>query len=255
MIKQLGQFLLPKRFHSIGAGIYWFGLRYQCSICGWRLRNLRPVACEPDFNDMCSRCGSLGRHRFIWLYLNNHTNLFREPVKVLHFAAEPCFSERFKNCKNISYTTADVAEGYMEVLNLMDIHKADATYDVVLCIHVLEHVEDDARAMSEIFRVMKPGGWAILNPHMDLSLERTLEDPTVTSPEERRRLFNQEDHYRVYGRDLRDRLAKVGFNVEIIPYMNEIPVSLQKRYSLRTPGIIVLCKKPELPRDTRVVVQ
>jgi len=90
---------------------------------------------------------------------------------------------------------------------------------------------------------------------MDLSLERTLEDPTVTSPEERRRLFNQEDHYRVYGRDLKDRLAKVGFDVEIVPYMEEIPVSLQKRYSLRTPGIIVLCKKPELPRDTRAVVR
>lgn len=243
MLKQLGQFLLPKRFQPIGAGIYWFGLRYQCSICGWRLRDFRPVACDPDSKDMCVVCGALARHRFIWLYLKNKTNLYSTPLNVLHFAAEHCFSKRLSRLANINYTTADVAEGYMEVLNLMDIQKPDATYDVVLCIHVLEHVEDDARAMSEIFRIMKPGGWAILNPHMDLSLEKTLEDPTVTSPEERRRLFNQEDHYRVYGRDLKVRLAKAGFEVHIVPYMDELPIELQKKYSLLTPGVIVLCKK------------
>ena len=178
------------------------------------------------------------------LYLRDRTDLFTKQMKVLHFAAERCFSERLGRLKNLNYVTADLEAGRDEVLNLMDIHKPDATYDVVLCIHVLEHVEDDALAMRELFRVMKPGGWAILNPCMDLSMEKTLEDPSVTSPEDRRRLFHQEDHYRVYGRDVKDRLEKAGFVVEMIPYMNELPIRLQERYSLTTPGTIVFCKKP-----------
>jgi SAM-dependent methyltransferase len=243
MIKQAAQFLLPKRFHSIGGGIYWFGLRYQCSVCGWRLRDFRAFSVDPSFREMCFRCGSLARHRFIWLFLKNKTDLFTKHLKVLHFAAEQCFRERLETLQNLNYLTADIQSGRQEVLDLMDIRKPDATYDVVLCIHVLEHVEDDAKAMRELYRVMKPGGWAILNPCMDLSMEKTLEDPTVTSPEERRRLFHQEDHYRVYGRDLKDRLEKAGFVVDMIPYMDELPIRIQKLYSLTTPGTIIFCQK------------
>ena len=125
--------------------------------------------------------------------------------------------------------------------------KPDATYDAVLCVHVLEHVPDDAKALREIFRILKPGGWAILNPHMDLSLEKTFEDPSVTSPAERLRLFHQEDHYRVYGRDITKRMAEAGFDAEMINYMDEIPVKLQEKYFLKTNGVIILGRKPLKP--------
>jgi SAM-dependent methyltransferase len=247
MIKQIGQFLLPKRLHSIGGAIYWFGFKYQCSVCGWRLREFRPCG-NPDFKEMCIRCGALARHRFIWLYLKNRTNLFTAKLSVLHFAPEACFSERLGRLRGLDYVTADVAGGYTpgnEVLDLMAIDKPNGIYDAVLCIHVLEHVADDAKAMRELFRIIKPGGWAIVNPHMDLSMEKTFEDATVTSPEERRRLFNQEDHYRVYGRDVKNRLEKAGFEVEMVPYMDAIPNERAKRYKLVTPGVIVLCRRPE----------
>jgi SAM-dependent methyltransferase len=247
LIKRVAQFLLPKRFHNIAGGIYWFGLRHQCSVCGWHFRDFRPLAVNPNFSEMCIRCGSVARHRFIWLYLKSETNLFADPLKVLHFAAEGCFRRHLSRLPNLDYTTADVAGGYtpgMEILDLQNIRKPDCTYDVVLCIHVLEHVEDDAKAMREIYRILKPGGWAILNPHMDLSLEKTREDPTVTSPEERKRQFNQEDHYRVYGRDLKERLGKAGFDLELVPYMDKIPPHQREKYSLKTTGVIVFCQKP-----------
>ncbi len=94
---------------------------------------------------------------------------------------------------------------------------------------------------------MKPGGWAILNPHLDLSLEKTFEDPSVTAPADRLRLFHQEDHYRVYGRDITKRIAEAGFDAEMIHYMDEIPVELQEKYFLKTTGVIVLGRKPLKP--------
>jgi SAM-dependent methyltransferase len=145
---------------------------------------------------------------------------------------------------NLDYTTADIEAGRMEVLDLTNIDRPDASYDVVLCIHVLEHVPDDGKALREILRILKPGGWAILNPHMDLSLENTREDPSATSPEERRRLFNQEAHYRVYGRDIGQRFGGQGLDVEIVQYMETVPIRLQKKYALDTPGVVILCRKP-----------
>jgi SAM-dependent methyltransferase len=242
-----GQRLLPKSWRPVGAGIYWWGLRNYCPVCGWHTRSFRPLKVNPTFKERCTRCGALSRHRFLWLYLMNRTNLFRDRLKVLHFAPEPCFSVHFSKFSNLDYTTADVDGGYtpgMEKLDLMSIEKPANSYDVVLAIHVLEHVEDDAKAIREVYRVLKPGGWAILNPHMDLSMEKTFEDPTVTSPEERERLFHQDDHYRVYGRDLRDRFEAGGFNVKVENYMESLDQRTIEKSFLDTPGAVFFCKKP-----------
>jgi SAM-dependent methyltransferase len=224
MLKRIVKTVLPRRFHQFASGVYWLGIKYRCSVCGWRLRAFRETAAHPGYKEMCYRCGALARHRFLWLYMKNETNLFSAPLRVLHFAAEACLSERLSAMPHLDYTTADIEPGRMEVLDLMNINKPEASYDVVLCIHVLEHVSDDNKALREILRVLKPGGWAILNPHMDLSLEKTREDPSVTSPEERRRLFNHEDHYRVYGRDIGKRFGDAGLDVEVVPYMEKVPL-------------------------------
>ena len=98
--------------------------------------------------------------------------------------------------------------------------------------------------MREVLRVLKPGGWAILNPHLDLSRESTFEDSSVTSPEDRRRCFNQEDHFRVYGRDFPQRLERAGFEVHADRYLDEVPTLMIEKCFLHTPGTIFLCKKP-----------
>jgi SAM-dependent methyltransferase len=247
IIRTYGQKLLPKSWRPFFAGVYWWGRSYHCPVCGWHTRSFRAIPVDPLFKERCTRCDSFARHRFLWLYLKNRSNLFADRLKVLYFAAETCFSKRLSKLPHLEYTTADVGGGYtpgMETLDLMAIDKPDHSYDVVIAIHVLEHVEDDARALREVFRILRPGGWAILNPHMDLSLERTFEDPTVTSPEERERLFHQADHYRVYGRDIKERFEAAGFKVDADSYMDSLDRQTIEKCFLETPGVVFCCKKP-----------
>jgi SAM-dependent methyltransferase len=87
----------------------------------------------------------------------------------------------------------------------------DESFDVIYCSHVLEHVQDDGKAMAELHRVLKDDGWAILL--VPIMAEATFEDPTIVDPAERARIFGQEDHVRIYGPDYVDRLRGAGFSV------------------------------------------
>ena len=111
--------------------------------------------------------------------------------------------------------TCDLVPGRGDLaIDITRIDLPDSSFERVLCSHVLEHVPDDRQALAELHRVLAPGGIAIVNVPMDLRLERTDEDPTVTDPEERRWRYWQEDHVRLYGRDFRLRLEEAGFEVE-----------------------------------------
>ena len=152
---------------------------------------------------------SLERHRLMWLYLKNETGFFNDSLKVLHMAPEQCFLSIFKNLENLDYTTADLYSPIVDVrADILKLPFEDDSFDVVFCNHVLEHVEDDARAMSELYRVMKPGGFGIFQVPQEMERENTFEDPQITSPEERAKQFGQYDHVRIYGRDYFDRLNK-----------------------------------------------
>ena len=146
-LKTLMQSVLPKRFHDFASAIYWYGRKYFCPICRWHTQAFRAMAIEPDFPEMCRRCGSLARHRLLWLYLKaKKPEFFTAKYKVLHFLPESCFQRRFMRMSNLDYTSADVQGGYspgMEVMDLTAIEKPDNLYDVVICIHVLEHISDD----------------------------------------------------------------------------------------------------------------
>ena len=120
---------------------------------------------------------------------------------------------------------------------------ADATFDVVLCNHVLEHVMDDGQAMHEVFRVLRPGGWAILQVPIDLQRARTFEDARSVSPEDRERWFLQKGHVRIYGRDYTDRLEAAGFDVRVEFYAKDLPRDLRERYGLRRKRPVYLCTK------------
>src|SRR5690606_37351978 len=116
--------------------------------------------------------------RLMWLYLKEKTNFFTDRLKVLHIAPEHCFIDRFEKMKNLDYITADIESPLAKVkMDIHDIPFEENTFDVVFCNHVMEHVDSDLRAMQEIYRVMKPGGWAIIQSPIDLSLEKTFEDP------------------------------------------------------------------------------
>ena len=128
--------------------------------------------------------------------------LFLKPYRFLHFAPEYAIRNQVQLYSNIEYITTDIA---MEDVNLhmdiMDLLFRDSSFDVIMCSHVLEHVDNDLVAMRELHRILKPSGWALLQVPLDPNLETTKEDPSITSPVQRKQLFGQEDHVRLYGRD------------------------------------------------------
>lgn len=193
---------------------FYRGNRVACPCCGGRFRAFVSGGVRRRSSASCPRCGSLERHRVLWLLLEFFTDLYDEPHRMLHIAPEPQLAARLAAQANITYTSADLASPHaMEHFDITDIPYPDATFSVIVCCHVLEHVPDDARAMRELRRVLKPGGWAVLDTPVHHDRATTDEDPSVTDPAERKRRFGQPDHVRIYGRDFSDRLVAAGFLV------------------------------------------
>lgn len=187
---------------------------------------------------------SLERHRLLWLYLKEETDFLTKKRKVLHIAPEQCFYGRFKKLKNLNYTTADLFSPLADIkLDVQDIPLPDEIFDTVFCNHVLEHVDDDKKAMREIHRILKPGGMAIMQVPLNPNMENTIEDPSITDPEERHRLFGQYDHVRMYGLDYPERLKEAGFKVEVIDYSKKISEEMFEKYALPKREILYVCHK------------
>lgn len=187
---------------------------------------------------------SLERHRLLWLYLNNSTNLLKSKIRVLHIAPEQIFYRKFK--KNIywDYTTFDLKSPIADIKgNITNMIFNDATFDLIICNHVLEHIVDDRAAMREIYRVLKKDGIGILQVPIDKSLEETYEDNTIVSKKQRDKHFGQYDHVRVYGLDYKDRLENTGFIVNLLNYTNQIEDNLISKYGLIKGELIPIVKK------------
>jgi SAM-dependent methyltransferase len=202
----------------------------------------------------CPGCGSLERHRVLWLFLERETDLFVGPGALLHLAPEYAFLRRLSERSELDYVTGDFDSPLAaHRLDVMDLPFAAESFDFLLCNHVLEHVSDDRLALAEINRVLKPGGWAILMCPVDQRLVETLEDPTVVTPEERHRVFGQSDHVRLYGRDYPERLAAAGFEVRADPYLDRFDEDTITRLGLRREEdeafgeeAVFLCTKPDM---------
>ena len=187
---------------------------------------------------------SLERHRQMWLYLQNETDFFTKNYKVLHIAPEQEFLRKFKKMKNLDYTSADLFSPIVDVkADILDLPFEDESFDVIFCNHVLEHIEDDRKAMSELYRVMKKGGWGILQVPMKNSLEKTYEDFTITDPKERQKHFGQYDHVRWYGMDYFDRLKSVGFEAEANFYSQKFSDADIKKFGLNRNEILPIVRK------------
>ncbi|MDA8768707.1 class I SAM-dependent methyltransferase [Winogradskyella sp.] len=187
---------------------------------------------------------SLERHRLLWLYLQNETDFFSANKKVLHFAPEQCFVKRFGELDNLDYTTTDLLSPIADVkADICDLPFEDNSYDIILCNHVLEHIPDDTKAMKELYRVLKPGGYGIFQIPQDLNLETTFEDDSITDKVERAKIFGQYDHVRVYGRDYFNKLRSVGFKVKEVDYTASLSKNEIEKYCLASGEIIPLVYK------------
>lgn len=223
---------------------FYQGNNVQCPVCLHTFSKFIPYGRIPRNNALCPECLALERHRLMWLFLKEKTNFFTDNLQLLHIAPELCFINRFKSLKNIDYVSADLESPLAMVK--MDIHEIpfeDNKFDVVFCNHVMEHVENDIKALKEIYRVLKQGGWAIIQSPIDLNLDKTIEGNHLKTAREREKVFGQDDHVRMYGQDYKQRLESGGFEVEEINFIEELEEELVKKYALPRDEKIYFCKK------------
>ena len=221
------------------------GNKYTDPIDGKSFKAFLPYGYGNQRNNVLSPSTlSLERHRLLWLYLKNETDFFTKNLKVLHFAPEQAFYKRFRNLKNLDYTTTDLNSPLANVkADICNLPFEDNSFDVILCNHVMEHIPDDTKAMQELFRILKPSGWGIFQIPQDLSRENTFEDNSITDKKERAKIFGQYDHVRIYGRDYFNKLRRVGFEVEEVDYTNNLSADDIDHYCLAKGEIIPVVRK------------
>ena len=225
--------------------IYLKGSRYTDPIDGSGFRKFLPYGYENQRENVLSPSTlSLERHRLLWLYLKNETEFFSKKLKVLHFAPEQAFYKRFRNLSNLDYTTTDLNSPLADVkADICDLPFKNGSFDFILCNHVLEHIPDDEKAMQELYRILKPGGTAILQIPQELDRAETFQDNSITDPKERAKIFGQYDHVRVYGRDYFDKLRAIGFKVDEADYTSQLSQADIEKYRLAKGEIIPVCHK------------
>tara|TARA_R110002049_G_scaffold205202_3_gene375719 strand:- start:420 stop:1184 length:765 start_codon:yes stop_codon:yes gene_type:complete len=225
--------------------LYLKGENYTDPIDNKSFRSFLPYGYEKQRDNVLSPSTlSLERHRLLWLYLQKETDFFSAPHKVLHFAPEQAFYKRFRKMKNLDYTTTDLESPLADVkADICNLPFNDNTYDIIFCNHVLEHIPDDTKAMQELYRVLKPGGWGIFQIPQDLKRKTTFEDNTITDRKERARIFGQYDHVRIYGQDYFNKLRTIGFGVEEVDYTNSLSKEDVTRYCLAKGELIPVVTK------------
>lgn len=236
MIAHQLQQLVPKKLHPVLGNLYhwcrghWHdiisrGDTVHCPVCLSSYRQFLPhghpypilarmqvVGGGYRKNAECPRCGSLERERLLYLFLAQK-KLVSPGMKLLHIAPEQSL-QKLLGKTGIDYYSADLNSPLARLtMDITQIDFPDQYFNAIICNHVLEHVPDDLLAMRELYRVLQPGGWAILQVPYSPILEQTIEDPSVASPRDRIRVFGQRDHVRMYGLDYASRLAQAGFTL------------------------------------------
>ncbi len=215
----------------------------ECPICGEKFDRFLPFGANPRPNALCPSCHALERHRLLWLFLKAKTDIFSANLKFLDIAPSNLLSDRIQELPNIQYLSIDkYSPRVMRNMDLTALELPDNSFDCILCYHVLEHIPEDLKAMRELFRVLKPGAWAIIQ--VPLRKGPTLEGAHISDPSERKRLFGQEDHIRYYGDDYRQRLESQGFHVSVDSFAKGYSMTDAIRYGICPGEDIYYCTKP-----------
>jgi SAM-dependent methyltransferase len=215
------------------------GNRVQCPICGHRFDTFKDAPNRP--NAVCWRCGAQERHRAQWLLFRQRPELLRTPTSLLHFAPEWSLHAHLAAIPGLRYVTADLHDPDADLaLDIRALALPDASFDAVICSHVLEHVDDDVAAMYELRRITRR--WCLVMVPLDLRREHTYEDPSITSPAAREHAFWQHDHVRLYARDIEQRLRKASFQVQCIEPEREFGAATMARCRLEPSDYLWLCR-------------
>ena len=240
---------LIKASYIVRPVISWYlrGDKFTDPIDGRSFRKFLPYGYgKQRENALSPSTLSLERHRLMWLFLRDNTTFFTatKKLKVLHIAPEQCFLDIFRKQQNLNYITSDLESPIADVkADICDLPFKENEFDIVFCNHVLEHISNDTKAMQELYRVLKPGGFGIFQIPQDLSKAITFEDDTITDRKERAKLFGQYDHVRVYGRDYFDKLRSIGFKVDEVDYTKKITLEKIEEFCLMQNEILPVCYK------------
>jgi SAM-dependent methyltransferase len=220
------------------------GHRVRCPLCGHGFDRFKDDWNRPDA--LCWRCGAHERHRAQWLLLTEPPSLLADTSRLLHFAPEYCVRRGLTEMAarhGFEYVTADLDPTSVDLrLDLTQIDLPDASFDAVICSHVLEHVGDDGAAMRELRRITRRGGWCLVMVPLDLSRQRTYEDPAILSKEARLHAFWQPDHVRLYAPDIEQRLRHAGFDVSVIRPADHFDAYTVARARLLASDWLFLCR-------------
>ncbi len=213
-----------------------------CPICQMYTDRFRPFGAKKRPDAKCPNCGSLERHRLAWCYFQDKTNLLDgKPKSLLHIAPLRLLGKLMAAIPNLDYLSADIDSPLAMVkIDLTDIQYPEYSFDVIMCCHALQQIEEDHKAMAEMFRVLKPNGWASVQ--VPIFGTTTFEDPSVTTPEDRLKVFGQEDHVRKYGLDIKGRLEEAGFKVKHERYARELDKEKCAHYGIRDQDIFFCTK-------------
>ena len=190
---------------------FYRGNRFQCNVCN---KNLRKFILLKSGEKLCPYCGSSSRNRRLWKILKSV--FIRSDIRILHFSPSRSLKRFLSKDPSLNYITSDFLGEFDadEHYNITKINESDNSFDLIICYHVLEHVEDDQAALSELYRILKEGGSCIIQtPFKDGEI---YEDDSIITAEDRLKHFGQEDHLRIYSIDgLKERLLRSGFEVNI----------------------------------------
>lgn len=238
------------------------GFGRACPLCGAHLRRFlsdpgepSPLFAEvhvvgggPIEQALCPRCRSFERERHVYLYLQRMSTVFTAPTRLLHVAPERRLEPLLRDARNVDYVSGDLTPGRAQRrLDVTAIDFPDGSFDVVLCNHVLEHIPDDARALSELFRVLRPDGWAMLQVPLVYGID-TREDRAATDPVDMLRRFGQHDHIRIYGAgDYEGRLRAAGFDVTKESIGARFGAPVASRFGLLPDEVLFIARRPAAP--------
>ena len=221
--------------------IKYRGDKYQCPICNYRCKQFLTIGLDLEVikdkkiigagrrNARCPKCSSNDRERLVFCYIKkiiNKDNILSN-AKLLHIAPEKRLMDYIVSLDTNEYVCGDLfAEGYnysgfVKKLDVTNLPFENDYFDLIICNHVLEHIDDDIKAMKEIYRVLKNNGKAIMQVPISFKLEKTFENSKVTSPKQREAIFGQRDHVRIYGKDYFNRLESCGFSVDVLKLSTE----------------------------------
>ena len=234
------------------------GNRYVCPICNYSSKDLSAIGSDSPVlkekhvigagkrKGACYKCGATDREKLIYMFLKEKIGIFngKQKLRILHVAPESMLFKKLKEVGFQEYICGDLfTEGYnypeqVVKLSVLNIPYSDNYFDFIICNHVLEHVEDDRKAINELYRVLKPHGIAILQVPLSANSHDTIEDFSVITPEAREKAFGQFDHVRIYGQDYPERLEASGFTVS----REKVPASY-KKYGVCMEEDVFVCSK------------